>query len=295
MSYGNRKSDQTLQFQGFVDTTQEGNSGDAASVEVSLGTLTSDVSTSGANPEVDPLLPLRMNLLTSLTVAPEHNAQRHLRTPAVVMMFRRAQQAGTREAKQQWDRVRWSLPFTFAVHSDGSVSHDLLSFLRVGAIRTKAEAGAAIKAADAARREAHLALEEHNKKAAEAKAARKAAAAADSSAGAEDEDEEEDTAPDFELPPLALGVISPESEVRAQRSLVRVLAEAIAAVEASAPAGEGGRKKKGVADDALPSDSPVLAYRALQLRYLRFALGKAQALLEETQKETGAGAAAPLA
>lgn len=293
MSYGHRKSDATMQFQGFVDAANEE---DTAAVEVALPALTADGGASPSASTVDPLLPIRTSLLSSLTVTPEHNAQRHLRSPAVAVAMRKAQvMADPREARATWDRVRWCLPFVFAVHASGGVSHDLLTFLRVGAIRTKAEAAAALKLADASRKAAEAAVAEGKARAQAARAARRAAAAkAEGAAGGDDEDDDDDGAEedDIEVPPLALDVVSPEVEHRALSALVDALAKAVGAVEAGykPPSPAASAAAVGADDDddevggRVRPNSPVLAYRALQLRYLQAALAKARAAAAEVGK-----------
>jgi hypothetical protein len=297
MSYGHRKSDATMQFQGFVDASNEE---DTAAVEVALPALTADGGASPSSATTDPLLPIRMSLLSSLTVTPEHNAQRHLRSPAVAVALRKAQAMGDpREARSAWDRVRWCLPFVFSVHASGGVSHDLLTFLRVGAIRTKAEAAAALKLADASRKAAEAAVAAGKARAEAARAARRAAAgkAAAGDDDEEEEDDEDDGGDDFDVPPLALDVVSPEVEARAFAALVDTLAKAVAAVEAGykPPSPTAAVAARGAADDdddedgaRVRPDSPVLAYRALQLRYLQAALAKARAAAAEVAKGAAA-------
>ena len=306
MSYGRRSSDRTLQFQGYASPEP----GDVATDETALALVLPDVVGSrddeadeGASPArpppspaavvaADALWPIRVNLLRSLTIAPEHNGQRHLQLPAAPLLaaIRAAQRsaagspdgAPSREAQAALERARWSVPFTFSLRgADGRLSHEAESFARVGAIRDKAEAAAALKAAAAARGAVAVAYEAH-------KAAR--AAARSARGGREDGEEEDDDDDDeFELPAMVLPPLSAANEGRAQRALAGALVRAIAAIEA-APGGGGG----GGGDDdapALPPGSPVLGYRALQLSYYRAALARVQGKLRAL-REGGAPALA---
>lgn len=260
---GNRTSDRTLQFQGFVASTDADIAGDSTAVEVPLPSLL---------PEgTDALWPIRVNILNSLTIAPEHNAQRHLRTQAgpVIAAYRAAQQAGgAREAVAAFERVKWSAPMTFTVGPAGAWSHELTTFARVGAIRSKDEAAALLKSAAAARKAAHDALEAHE--------AEKAARRGGKPEGGDDDDDEDD----FELPPMVLGSASPAAEVRALDLLVRIFETALAHVRLGA---------KGDAFAEVPPASPVRAYRELQLRYFTAARDRAEALLGEARALAGVG------
>jgi len=263
MSYGDRPSDALLQFQGFVPQDVSGAAA-TASVEVSLPSL------SGGGGGEDPLWPIRLNVLRSLLIAPEHNAQAYMRSPALRARLQAMQRRP--DARAATERLLWALPFTFALAGDGSPSVDLLTFLRVGALRGKAEAAAALKAADAARRGAQEAIEAH----------RAGAAARAAQADSEEED-------DFEMQ-LLLPVLAPENEARAQAALADLLTRTVHLIEAAAAPAQLTEQGAEGERAPLPVDSPVRPYREVQLRTLRLALERARRGVEEVQANLGGDA-----
>ncbi|RYG47673.1 hypothetical protein EON67_08360, partial [archaeon] len=66
------------------------------------------------------------NILESLFITPEHNAQRRLRYSVETLgMLRRLSATGGKEAEAAVRQVMWGLPFSFQVKADGTVSADL--------------------------------------------------------------------------------------------------------------------------------------------------------------------------
>ena len=319
MSYGSRSTDALLQYQGFVprddEQTAQGSPDrtDVTVVEVRLtdvmrgaGILPGAKSKLQPRPEFtqlpctpqlaaeadalssDALFRLRVNVLTSLIITPDHSATAYLRRPAADERLRAAavaltaREQGPEAAAAAEARLRWALPFSFLVRprrldSGGGVSSDLRSFLRVACVNDKVEAATALKEAAAAR-----------KRFADALAAREQAAAARKD---EESDETESGSGDSdngsELPQLAVGVISPRNEKAAVGALVRILGTAAADLRRD---GEGA---------SLPDGAPVVRYRQLLIRYIsdaqRDAEDELSALVATTAATADSGAAVALA
>jgi hypothetical protein len=262
MSYGDRDGHKMLQFSGFVIEEQTAN--DHALVEACL-----------AGVDKDAWFKIRTNVLGSLFISPEHNAQRYLRTPELGQQARAISQSLGKDGKSAIDQLLWSQPFMFQVKADGTLSVDLVSFMRVAAITSKAEAAEALKQCDAARRTI-IAKREEAQKRQEEKAAKRLAeragrkdAPAPSDAEASDEDDDEYI--DFQL---ALNMLSPANELLAYEMLVGMLNYTITSIE-------------DVPTLVAEGYDPVEAYRRSQLAILRRAIQKATDVLLPARKAAG--------
>lgn len=178
---------------------------------------------------VDPLFRIRKNLLSSLFIGPEHNGKKFLTSRRFT---RAAAKLESGAGADPADRFKWSQPCSFPIHADGRVSQDLLTFLRVAAIATKAEAAEALKQCDAVRkavvtaREAarERAFKRHQAKLA-ARAAKGAAGEAAGAAAADggDSDSDSDDDDDDEIT-MALPPLSASNEAVVQSQVAAVLA-----------------------------------------------------------------------
>jgi SET domain len=232
MSYGPRDCHYMLQFSGFISDNSKDN--ETAFFDLQLPT-----------PQSDNLHKIRVNLLTSIEIRPEHNSQRYLRSPELmqyVEILQKNRDKLTMEARNEIlsnaERLKWSFPFSFIVRSSGVVSHDAASFARVASISDKLDAASALQIAAKSRKT----LEEYMV------SARKQ----------QEEGLEDDESIEKGMPLLAISEINPKNEAKSKEHLLNALEHAIKEI----------RTGSDVAAAILASDSPVKKYREMQLDIL---------------------------